>query len=386
MWYFDSWAVLDGQAFVSDRSADSIHAAATVFMSVPDLEAVPIGRISTALRAQRSGFQDGFRDLETREEFGFDTLEQVREVIRRAYLGGGLAPVPSPPPGEGPLPSPFRREPGAAPKGPQSGNGGAYYDGAVDRLFTGELRDRFGDISDLSDVDKTTRNKVLEEIHRSTAMVEGLIEAFAMASFVELVQQNAGRLHLPGPRDLFARWIGMLYCMGLVNNQAWRALEIDGTLKEALQDVERTRFLSPFDKRILFAVPCPLRKISKDNWYPYIQTLGHKMLLPLVNRNYFKGNNELPELIPALFCAMVVVMTPELIISSRPALRPADQYRLMGRACEWLAAELPRVKLPDPVERELTKFAWGRLDKNRNRSERREPGPEENYGGQNVMS
>ncbi len=90
-WYVDAWAVHDGKAFASRRPPDSIEAEATVFMSVPDLQAVPVGRISTALRATRNGFQDGFRDGEG-NEIAFDTLAQVRDLVRRAFLIGELGP------------------------------------------------------------------------------------------------------------------------------------------------------------------------------------------------------------------------------------------------------------------------------------------------------
>ena len=90
-WRVDAWAVEDGKAFVSRREPDSIDAQSTVFMSVPDLEPVPVGRISTALRATRSGFQSGLRD-EDGVEIAFDSLGEVRSLVRRAYLGSGLGP------------------------------------------------------------------------------------------------------------------------------------------------------------------------------------------------------------------------------------------------------------------------------------------------------
>jgi hypothetical protein len=105
-WFIDAWAVHDGKVFASRRASESIAANATVFMSVPDLEAVPVGRISTALRATRSGFQEGLRthdhDL---AEIPFTDLRQVRDLVRRAYLAAGLGPG-SPGAIAGPLPRP----------------------------------------------------------------------------------------------------------------------------------------------------------------------------------------------------------------------------------------------------------------------------------------
>jgi len=105
-WFIDSWAVHDGKVFASRRPPESTDADATVFMSVPDLEAVPVGRISTALRATRGGFQEGLRtndgDL---AEIPFDDLRQVRDLVRRGYLAADLGPG-SPGAIAGPLPLP----------------------------------------------------------------------------------------------------------------------------------------------------------------------------------------------------------------------------------------------------------------------------------------
>jgi hypothetical protein len=99
-WFVDAWAVDDGRIFVSHRRPfaelgpdDRVdaHTRSTIFLSVPDLEAVPVGRITTALRATRSGFQEGFRDA-NRDEIGLDTLDQVKHLVRAGYLLGGLGP------------------------------------------------------------------------------------------------------------------------------------------------------------------------------------------------------------------------------------------------------------------------------------------------------
>ena len=92
-WLVDAWAVQDGRIFVVGAASGSIDAQATVFLAVPTLEPVPVGRISTALRATRNGFQEGFRD-DDGNEIEFQTLAQIREMARRAYLATGLGPAP----------------------------------------------------------------------------------------------------------------------------------------------------------------------------------------------------------------------------------------------------------------------------------------------------
>lgn len=371
MWHFDSWAVLDGQAFVSNRSADSINAKATVFLSVPDLEPVPIGRISTALRAQRACFQDGFRNTDTGEEFAFDNLEQVREVIRRAYLGGGLAPVPTP--AQEPTPRPFRTEYGGEPTEPsQVRNGGAYYDEAINELgIPWHPNYIFDDLSDLSDLSK--RRGLLEKVHRAFDKLEPYLQAFAEASVLELARVNARAVHLPSTRDTFVSWAYTLRCLGYwdyVRLDIFEKLGLAGIEREIIFDWDRMRYLSLSDKGVLFQIPCPLRNNpSGIKWSGHIQSLGHKLLLPLVDREYFEVNKQLPEFIPSLFCAMVVVLSRELFVSRLGPLHAGDRFRLVGRACEWLAEELPRIELPQAVESQLTHFAWSRLGMNRNREE-----------------
>jgi len=126
-WFIDAWAVHDGRVFASRRPPGSIIADATVFMSVPDLEAVPVGRISTALRATRSGFQEGLRtNDDDRAEIPFDNLRQIRDLVRRAYLAAGLgpgspgalaSPLPRPDEDTGPGRSFIEAEP-SGPEGP----------------------------------------------------------------------------------------------------------------------------------------------------------------------------------------------------------------------------------------------------------------------------
>ena len=87
-WYIDAWAVLDGYAFASLRSPDSIEASVTFFVAPPYFEPEPVASLATALAATRGHFQEGFRHGE--DEVLFDSLEQVIETVRRAYRAGGL--------------------------------------------------------------------------------------------------------------------------------------------------------------------------------------------------------------------------------------------------------------------------------------------------------
>jgi hypothetical protein len=99
------WSIHTVQKIGTAANAARYSTAATrlaPILAVPDLEPVPVGRISTALRATRSGFQEGLRD-DAGDEIPFDSVDQIRELCRRGFLGGGLGPGA---PGVGPIPYP----------------------------------------------------------------------------------------------------------------------------------------------------------------------------------------------------------------------------------------------------------------------------------------
>lgn len=98
-WFLDSWAVVDGKAFASHREPEAPSSTiprrkASVFLAAPYFEPEWTTRPSTALAAWRLGFQPGLRDS-TGDEIEFQTLEEIRELVRRGYMGsggGGLGP------------------------------------------------------------------------------------------------------------------------------------------------------------------------------------------------------------------------------------------------------------------------------------------------------
>ena len=115
-WYIDSWCVLDGIAFASfrepfDEGSVLPSTDTTVMIAPPDWRAVSIGRLSTALAAARGPFQESVVD-DNENELPFPSLDAIRDVVRRAYLAGGLGfdgpggaeTVPAPRGGEGPSP------------------------------------------------------------------------------------------------------------------------------------------------------------------------------------------------------------------------------------------------------------------------------------------
>lgn len=106
-WFIQSWAAFDGYAFAShsnyhfaadgDAAADRrtyLDPDRVVFLGPPHFTPVPV-RYATALAASRGPFQDGFADSNG-VEVAFETIDQVIELVRRAYVAGGANLQPPP--------------------------------------------------------------------------------------------------------------------------------------------------------------------------------------------------------------------------------------------------------------------------------------------------
>jgi hypothetical protein len=107
-WYIDAWCVFDGIVFASesDDRTGQPHLR-TVFVTPPYFRPIALANPATALRATRGPFQDRlFND--SGEEIAFDTLDEIIEIARRAYVLGGynmhepptsemVMPLPRPP-------------------------------------------------------------------------------------------------------------------------------------------------------------------------------------------------------------------------------------------------------------------------------------------------
>ncbi len=348
-WYIDAWAVLDGRLFASRRPPESIESENTVFLSVPDLEPVPIGRISTGLRATRSGFQEGFRD-EDGNEIAFETLSQIREIARRVYLGGGLGPGP---PGAPVVPGvPGRGAP------PDTHPGGAYYDEAIEReqlnaeWFHPDPDGKQTVIDQLQELD----GEQLEKIDR-------LVRLFAEASILEwdpVLQRRE-----PGDVRTCLAWCSCLQRIGLIRRN-WGA-----TLRFAVEhdapEVARALNHPPLVRRMAFddhlwnvsnysvgdllvRTPLPLRR----SWLPKLSRMSEKRILPLVLEDYYDDNPRLPELAPA-------VLTTLLTSSSQYWGALPGEERMVQSAIRWLARELPSVGLPEAATRAVNRFIDARI-------------------------
>lgn len=91
-WYIDTLDGRGGMAFASWRTNDLLSNPAllnrpTYYFSPPAFTPIPIASSSTALAAERFGFQCGLFD--EKGEIPFDDISEVAEFVRRVYLGSG---------------------------------------------------------------------------------------------------------------------------------------------------------------------------------------------------------------------------------------------------------------------------------------------------------
>jgi hypothetical protein len=111
-WYIDAWCVFDGIVFASESEdrATQPHVR-TVFVTPPYWRPIALANPATALRATRGPFQDRlFNDAG--EEIAFDTLDEIIELARRAYVLGAYNTY-EPPPNEIVMPVPVPPDRGA---------------------------------------------------------------------------------------------------------------------------------------------------------------------------------------------------------------------------------------------------------------------------------
>jgi len=351
-WYLDAWAVRDGVAFASMRPTNSVGARNTVFLSVPDLQPTPVGRITTALGATRRGFQAGLRD-DAGEEVAFGSLAQVREMVRRGYLAGGLGPGGAATPAF-PLP----------PTVPGVGGGAYFGDAVAESAAAGTRWYEAGD----RDFQVLRQRVPMTELTR-------LVQQYAEATILEWELALRSRA-LAYDDHRRVQWGLREWYLMLLSHAIWaETSELEhfvyahdcsighqllqgsdnwiGTLHLSGRPAHEQRRFS--DQALLQSAPCPLL----SHWNPQMSRLIYKLLLPLSAAGYFLNNPGVPELIPTLLAA--VLSTP-----ASPSLHTAfgdgiGSEEMVDQALSWLAVETPQVELPPAAEMLITRYAWDQL-------------------------
>jgi hypothetical protein len=361
-WYVDAWNVRDGAAFASFRWPEERDAANTVFICVPDLEPVPVGRRSTALSATRRHFQDGLRDPSGEDEIAFTDLDQVAELVRRGYLAGGFGPDAG---AGGP-------EPGAAgdddaggaaagqpvaPPGDGGSRGGAHYEaevagiGAAEGTWLGD-HEVVGVLESLAETFDTLDGR--------THPLLPMVTAYTQAVTIDWEDRlDAGDLRAG---QLVNDWYDVQAWMGTLGDDpgefAGRHHLNIGIHRFAWTELASWRptrawtLPQPSLSAIVHAAPCPLRL----GWMRGLTRLSDKLKLPMCLTGYFAANDTWPALAPVLVGALTMT-------SLRVPTFGRDTHldTRVATALRWLATQLAR-PLPVAAEVVLADYVMSTLD------------------------
>jgi hypothetical protein len=371
-WCVDAWAVRDGAAFASRREAEAREAENTVFIAVPDLEPVPVGRRSTALSATRRNFQTGLRNLDG-TEIAFESLEQIAELVRRGFLAAGLGPGGSAVPTPGGRPPPEgdgeKRE---TPDRPQGG-GAEHYERMIERTETHDREWHRGPdpvAKSLERVANAAASPWRTESRDSEliAPLLTLITAYADSITIDWEWRVEQR---PDPFDMkmLVDWYEALCAIGVwMGGQEMHSFlsEHPCHVGRRLWDFRGPPWPGPWlsevaglpRQHLLAYAPCP-RRSRRIEWVPGLRRLADKVTLPMCIGTYFDGNRHLPELAPSILGAILLTSGgfPSAVVT-----RTQFAESRLATALRWLAREVPALALPGDAEYLVDDYAWSRVD------------------------
>jgi hypothetical protein len=338
-WFLESWSVADGCGFAAYRNYSDGGAGGrdyhdppqqVIYLCAPHFTPTPAG-YATALSAARGRFQEKFFD-DHGTEVAFETLDQLIELVRRAYLaaGAGSNPPPDPTAPLGPEPNSPRLDDHESSKWRE----------AIRRLRSAQTTDERSDAAKYIDSiwsDGATTSLVHfcslvvaamaketgsrnSGVHRERDRRDFLLLALEMndwphADDAALFVSRAFSLF--GARPSYPYWGPPAY-------HGWYG------------PLARTDGLSrALSGGLLKALPAPY------SWKPYdrLARLGDHLAAGLADRGYLESVTSFEQLLPLLACAL--------------ALAAAESHRFQGgalfcdasvvrrRAFDWLARSVP---------------------------------------------
>jgi len=332
-WFIDAWAVHDGKVFASRRPPESIAADATVFMSVPDLEAIPVGRISTALRATRGGFQEGLRTNDSDlAEIPFNDLRQVRDLVRRAYLAAGLGPG-SPGAVAGPLPRPTV----------DPGPGGAFL-----RQESGGLPEPWAWIN-LSEADPPTDlDQAVYMVAQATILewdrylatqepdeIRGLVGWLGALTMAGMLRRDAKD---PAGAPFPASLLDLAYQYGAEYLHTSLRLVRDSWLPGFPVEIG-DRISGYWSRSHLASVPLPVA----PGWRPRVRRLADMSLLPVIDRRFWTSPTPVTSLdvAPLVLCHAIRQPARRGRLPGERSAAQAAYHRARPSMAWFLEIELP---------------------------------------------
>jgi hypothetical protein len=333
-WFLESWAVPDGCAFAAHRNymlrgdgsreyldpPDEV-----IYVAPPHFTPTPVG-YATALAGARGRFQEKFVD-QRGTEVPFETLEQLIELVRRAYLAsgaGGAPPSDNAPKPDEPRPTLDEQE-------------DQHWVEAVRRLKTGQTRDeRKSTAAYLSSIWSPSASRslvdfcgaVIEAYAREAALTSSRLDLerdlrdFTLLS-VEMNEWANWHLGAQFLDDLFYRhWVHLGIADPGPPHWWWRATSTDD-LSRALAS------------GLLNRLPSPI------SWPPFqnLRRLGDHLAAATADRNYLASVTGFSQLLPLLTCSLALAAAESYRFRSGGFFRDASRVR--SRAFRWLANEVP---------------------------------------------
>ena len=365
-WYIDAWSIRDGAAFASRRQPQSREAENTVFIAVPDLEPVPVGRLSTALSATRRCFQAGLWNDDD-SEVAFESLEQVAELVRRGFLVGGLGPggAASPTPGFRP-----RLTGGSDEGGPPRGDGGGaqHYEEAISTAMVQgwHWREAGDDIYRALENLAESSGSGGDEAPALSSTIRSLLSLCYKYAEAITIDWESRAIQNGDPSDtkMLLGWYKALVDLGVWSNEEelWDFVTkyscptgmhlISGWFKHRLFYLPNLADCAP--QELLTYAPCPRRA----SWIEGLTRFSDKVMLPMCVADYFETNHDLPEMAP---CTLGAMLLNSARFSSTFLTGERFRNARLASALRWVAGEIPHVSLPPEIELLITNYAWDRF-------------------------
>jgi hypothetical protein len=338
-WFLESWAVPEGCAFAThfDPSGDARGLAnriagpdQVIYVCPPHFTPTPVG-YATAVAALRGRFQEKFTDQHGKQ-VDFASLEQLIELVRRAYLAAGAGG--SPPPGDAPSP----KEPSEPPDG-RDEHVEAMWKEAVRRLRAARTRpEKESTAQYVSTVWSPYASKRLTQF--CVSIVEALIGEATIRSHDILFERDLRDLmllsleinewpswyeadaflgHAHHARQAHVHGIGW---GGHPPHGWWWAASADG-LSASLASGLLCRLPSPYV------------------WAPFqsLKRLGDHLAAATADRRYLASIGSFERSLPLLFCCFALAAAESYRHRSSGAFGDATLVR--SRGFKWLAMEMP---------------------------------------------
>ena len=352
-WHIEAWSVRDGMAFASLRPAGQVlKAERTVFIGAPSLDVVPLGSVSPALWATRANFQAGLWGLSEggaegeRAEIGFDTLQQVRELVRRGYLAGGMGP-------------------GAAEGGPQLPEGGPNGSPDVGRRLDEAYKHLYADdiYQSLRLASPALRREFFGWLARpgEVPRVREGLRTFA-ASVIELWTNQLASSDFPlrGRSDLGRLVWAVIRHLGLWPDPMEARFYLERHTHASL--INHPDFRGIFDSwhyginwitstpdDLVFLAPCPVLPSGDRR----IARLSDKLLQFVLTATKPDQSLSMADFVPAILAALLITAEAPLPIWT---VRDHDFAERLRIALDWMSAQMPQHMLPQQAGAALDRF------------------------------